>query len=208
MLNEFIEPGMLVFSIGANSGDVARRCVALGAEVVAVEPDRKHIHTLTGPGITPVIAAVSDTHGTAELYLSHNDKWSSLHPEWVTGHYGKPDPDTIHVEVVTLNMLIAEFGFPGFIIIDTEGHEANVLKGLSHRVHALSFEYHGGQYPVRLDHDPIYECVTLLPGYEFRAAQHETQWVTDWIDGDALMAVMPSLTWGDVYARDTRKARR
>lgn len=201
MINEFIEPGMLVFSIGANNGDVARRCVALGAEVIAVEPDRMHIESLTSPGVTPVIAAVGEEHGTAELYVSHNSKWSSLYPEWVTGHHGKPEPDSIHVEVMTLNSLIAEFGFPGFIIIDTEGNEANVLKGLSHRVPALSFEYHGGQYPVELNYDPVPYCVQHLAGYEFRAAQHETQWVTDWVDGDTLLATMRDLTWGDVYAR-------
>jgi len=202
MFSEFIEPGMLVFSIGANNGDIARQCVALGATVIAVEPDRKHIETLASPGITPIIAAVSDTHGTAQFYVSHNDKWSSLHPEWVTGHYGKSDPDSIRVEVVTLNMLIAEFGFPQFMIIDTEGNEDKVLAGLSHRVPVLCFEYHGGAYPVKLDNDPLPACIERLEGYEFRAAQHETQWVTDWVDGDSLLTAMPELTWGDIYARD------
>ena len=204
MISEFIEPGMLVFDVGANAGYFARECVTRGASVVSVEPDRTHIDALNIPGVTPVIAAVSDEPGTAEFYVSHNSKWSSLHPEWVTGHYGKPEPDMIRVEVITLDMLIAEFGEPDFLKIDTEGNEANVLRGLSYRVPVLSFEYHGGAYPVKLNNDPVYECVTMLPGYEFRAAQHETEWVTDWIDGDGLMAVMPSLTWGDVYARTTR----
>lgn len=201
ILREFITPGMLVFDIGANAGYFARECLPLGAEVISVEPDRKHIDALNIPGVTPIIAAVGAEHGTATFYLSHNDKWSSLHPEWVTGHYGKPEPDTRLTEVITLDMMIAEFGTPGFVKIDTEGNEAAVLRGLSHRVPALSFEYHGGEYPVRLNDDPLYECFALLPGYEFRAARHETQWVTDWVNADAMMTLMRDLTWGDVYAR-------
>lgn len=192
---------MLVFDIGANAGYFAREATALGAQVVSVEPDRKHIDALNIPGVTPIIAAVGDEHGTQPFYISHNDKWSSLHPEWVTGHYGKPDPDTRLTEVITLDMMIGEFGQPGFIKIDTEGHEAAVLRGLTHRVPALSFEYHGGAYPIRLNNDPLCECFALLDGYEFRAAQHERQWVTEWVDADPMMAVMRELTWGDVYAR-------
>lgn len=201
ILKDFITPGMLVFDIGANAGYFAREATALGARVISVEPDRKHIDALNIPGVTPVIAAVGEEHGTAQFYLSHNDKWSSLHPEWVTGHYGKPDPDSVLTEVVTLDMLIAEFGAPGFVKIDTEGNEAAVLRGLSHRVPALSFEYHGGEYPVKLDDDPMSECFTRLTGYEFRAAQQETEWVTDWVDVIAMIAMMRELTWGDVYAR-------
>lgn len=201
ILRDFITPGMLVFDIGANAGYFAREATALGAQVVSVEPDRKHIDALNIPGVTPVIAAVGDEHGTRPFYLSHNDKWSSLHAEWVTGHYGKPAPDTVLTEVITLNMMVAEFGFPGFIKIDTEGHEAAVLRGLSHRVPALSFEYHGGEYPIELVDDPMAECFDLLRGYEFRAAQQETSWVTDWVSGDEMLAAMKTLTWGDVYAR-------
>lgn len=201
ILREFITPGMLVFDIGANAGYFAREVTALGAQVVSVEPDRKHIDALNMPGVTPIIAAVGAEHGTATFYLSHNDKWSSLHPEWVTGHYGKSDPDTQLTEVITLDMMIGEFGQPDFIKIDTEGNEAAVLRGLSYTVPALSFEYHGGAYPVKLNTDPLYECFTLLPGYEFRAAQHESHWVTDWVNADDMMTLMRDLTWGDVYAR-------
>jgi FkbM family methyltransferase len=202
MIEQFVKAGDLVFDIGANDGTFARACAALGCRVLAVEPQHSHLEDLTGiPGVTPVIAAVGDSYGFADLYLSHNSKWSSLHPEWVTGHDRQATPASQHVEIVTLDGLVAEFGAPDFLKIDTEGHEADVLRGLSQPVPALSFEYHGGAYPIKLDTDPLYDCLMMLDGYEFRAAQHETAWVTDWLTADALMAVMPHLTWGDVYAR-------
>lgn len=202
MIEEFVKAGSLVFDIGANDGQYARKCVALGARVIAVEPQEWHLLDLCDiDGVTDVIAAVGASEGHADLYLSHNSKWSSLHPEWVTGHKGEASPKTMTVRVVTLDGLIAEYGMPDFIKIDTEGHEADVLRGLSHRIPVLSFEYHGGAYPVRLDNDPLPDCLSMLPGYEFRAAQHETEWVTEWVSGDALLEVMPRLTWGDVYAR-------
>jgi hypothetical protein len=45
------------------------------------------------------------------------------------------------IEVTTLDSLIEEFGSPGFIKIDVEGYEFEVLSGLSRPVRALSFEF-------------------------------------------------------------------
>jgi len=42
----------------------------------------------------------------------------------------------------TLDLLIDRFGVPAFCKIDDEGLELEVLRGLSHPVPALSFEYH------------------------------------------------------------------
>lgn len=201
MLEEFVTPGMLVFDIGANDGEFARRCVNNGARVIAVEPQRDHLHDLTTPGVTPVIAAVGASPGTVNLYLSHNTKWSSLHPEWVTGHKGKPEPDSCLVEMVTLDMLIGEFGQPNFLKIDTEGHEADVLLGLSYRIPLLSFEFHGPSYPVPLRRDPLEECLSLLPHYIFRAAHRETEWATDWITASEMLDAVRDLSWGDIYAK-------
>lgn len=201
MIEQFVTPGMLVFDIGANDGAYARRCTRLGATVIAVEPNATHEADLAMPGVTPVMAAVGASPGTTRLYLSHNTKWSSLHPEWVTGHYGEPEPAHQITNVTTLDALIEEYGVPGFIKIDTEGNEAEVLRGLSQSVPMLSFEYHGGAYPIKLNVDPLYDCLMMLQGYEFRVAQHEIEWVTNWVGVDALMAIMPRLTWGDVYAR-------
>jgi hypothetical protein len=37
--------------------------------------------------------------------------------------------------------LIEKYGIPQFIKIDVEGYELEVLKGLSHPINAISFEY-------------------------------------------------------------------
>ncbi len=202
MIAEFVKPGYLVFDIGANDGMFAQACLAAGAShVISVEPQNLPMPSPYGAHrVTVIRAAVGSTGGSATLHISGNSKWSSLHAEWVTGHKHVTGV-TETVPVITLDDLIADYGMPDFVKIDTEGHEAEVLRGLSHRLPSLSFEYHGGAYPVRLEHDPLPDCLMMLPGYEFRAAQHETEFVTDWVTADALLEQMPHLTWGDVYAR-------
>ena len=47
----------------------------------------------------------------------------------------------IRVPATTLDALIARHGLPRFCKIDVEGYEAEVLRGLSQPISALSFEY-------------------------------------------------------------------
>jgi hypothetical protein len=49
---------------------------------------------------------------------------------------------TFDVETVVLDSMIATYGKPGYIKIDVEGFEYEVLKGLSQQVPLISFEYH------------------------------------------------------------------
>lgn len=199
MLNEFIQEGDLVFDIGANQGNYAKKCVALGATVISVEPWNIHANALTMPNVTFVNAAVSDQNGEIDLYTSSQSVFTSIYQTWIQGHSGEAS-GIIRVPTITLDHMIETYGIPDFIKIDTEGHEHKVLSGLSHPVKALSFEYHGGKYPRLLDHDPLPECFNLLQGYKFRFAQHETQWVSDWITAEQALDLLPELTWGDVYA--------
>lgn len=199
VLNEFIKSGNLVFDIGANKGDYARRCVALGATVLSVEPWIIHAESLNIPHVTFINAAVSDQIGEIELYTSSQSVFTSIYETWIKGHSGEAT-GTITVPTITLDHMIDTYGKPDFIKIDTEGHEHKVLAGLSHHIPALSFEYHGGKYPRLLDHDPLPECFDLLPDYMFRFAQHETQWVTEWVTAKEALQILPNLTWGDVYA--------
>ena len=44
------------------------------------------------------------------------------------------------VNTTTLNNLINSYGLPYFIKIDVEGHEEQVIKGLTHPIPIISFE--------------------------------------------------------------------
>ena len=59
--------------------------------------------------------------------------------------------------MTTLDILIEKFGVPKFIKIDVEGYELEVLKGLSHSIHLISFEY---TVPEQID--KVIDCINQI----------------------------------------------
>jgi hypothetical protein len=114
------------------------------------------------------------------------------------------------VPVATLDALIEQHGVPAFCKIDVEGYELEVLRGLSHALPALSFEY----IPAALD--VAYGCLERLGQlggkqgygkqvcYEFNYFEGEThRWQSPiWLEAEALiMQLSQSRHSGDVVAR-------
>jgi FkbM family methyltransferase len=142
----------LVFDVGANVGTMTAIFAALGAKVVAVEPNpdcAKHIERATSRDAVQVLqAAVGEQDGFAELKISdRKDKMSSLSPAWREA-VSKENQDyagmwnrTLSVPMVTLDSLIRRFGSPSYIKVDVEGYEDQVLSGLSSCPPLLSFEF-------------------------------------------------------------------
>lgn len=157
--SQFIQPGNLVFDIGANHGERTAVFLSLGARVVAVEPDPRCFRALIrrfagNPRITILPYAVSDHIGVENLYLGSTDTLSTISEKWidaVTDSARFPgeswSEDSIPVHSTTLSHLIASQGWPDFIKIDTEGSEWEITKDLSVCIPALSFEF----VPERID---------------------------------------------------------
>ena len=213
----FVAPGDLVFDVGAHLGDRSAAFSALGARVVALEPQpdvRRWLSRLVGGrrGVTILADAVGRAPGTARLAVSHRtptvsslaERWRTALPEANASFQKVHWEEMIEVPVTTLDALIGTYGMPRFCKIDVEGFEAEVLEGLSGPVAGLSFEFVAGALDV-----PV-ACVRRLEAlgrYEFNAIPGEERrflgerWMgaaemVRWLEGGA--GGVPS---GDVYAR-------
>ena len=156
LYSQWLEPGDLVFDIGAHVGNRTRAFAALGCRVVAVEP-QPHVaallRTLAGriPDVTVVEAAVADRPGRVRLAVSDRtptvstitDAWREARGQ-EAGFAGVEWNRTVEVEATTLDALIAAYGEPAFVKLDVEGGEAAALHGLTVPVKGVSFEYLGG----------------------------------------------------------------
>jgi FkbM family methyltransferase len=211
----FLKSGDLAFDIGAHVGDRVAAFRALGARVVALEPQpalARLIRLLTAfdRNVTVVAAAVGRSAGTMELMLNiDNPTVSTLSADFVraargaAGWEGQAWTKTVQVPVVTLDELIARHGLPAFAKIDVEGYEAEALAGLSRPIPALSFEFTTIQRDVAAA--CIARCAAL--GYEkFDAALGESQSLLlgDWQSAEAIsgwLAQLPhAANSGDIYA--------
>ena len=126
------DPARLFVDVGANAGLYAWIARRQGAEAIAVEPHPVMASRLRMrlPDVEVVEAALSDTVGTATLYVpsvGHHDVTtrSSLAGAVNEGF----EQRTVTVQVRRLDDLLEERGAVGFVKIDVEGHEDGVLRG-------------------------------------------------------------------------------
>lgn len=148
----FTSRGDLVFDVGANVGEYSDTFLALGARVIAIEPNPaccEKLKMLAKRGKLVVEnCAVGDAEGGASMRICSESGLSTLSTEWYETARSSPIhrhaawPGTITVRVATLDSLAAKYGVPKFIKIDVEGYEHRVLAGMSFQPDGLSFEYH------------------------------------------------------------------
>lgn len=219
----FVREGDLVFDVGAHLGDRAVAFAALGARVIALEPQpgiARWLRRIAGRNDRIVVRteAVGARPGTASLAISRrNPTVSSMSQPWREGvvdanpGFGGVRWDAaVEVPVVTLDDLIEQHGTPRFCKIDVEGWEAEVLRGLSRPLAALSVEFVAGQIDVAT------RCVRRLEqlgAYRFNVVLGERReleldgWrspeeMIDWLEAGAGGA-----SSGDIYARLERSER-
>jgi FkbM family methyltransferase len=203
----FVRPGDLCFDVGANIGRKSEALLALGARVVAVEPQPwcvRELKAMLGgdPRFRYVQTAVGSRRGAARLHVSSLSGLSSLRSDW----FGEPDSE-IDVEVTTLDRLIAEHGVPRFCKIDVEGLELEVLRGLTQPVEYIAFEYNTSYL------DQMTACVEYLKrfgplSFNFSLAENPPLLSEGWWDHDTFLRRFHEAlhrhegTWGgDVFVK-------
>jgi FkbM family methyltransferase len=210
----FVPRGGLAFDLGAHVGNRIRAFRALGARVVAVEPQPDLLAVLRAlygrdPAVTLAPVAVAAAAGAATLHIStRTPTLSTLDATWTDEVRADPRfaPTAWDarrpVEVTTLDALIATHGEPDFTKIDVEGGELAVLEGLTRPLPALSFE------AIPIVAARAIACVARLASlgdYLYRFSPVETlRWTGPWRDADAIvdeLAARPAAAGsGDVYA--------
>lgn len=132
----------VVFDLGANYGTHSLLFLVHGFKTVSFEPipglkkDFDYLCKLNHVTGQMENVAVGDKSGTTTLTIPVNETWNSVisvnDNSVVTGNSAF---EKIQVPFITIDEYVAQTGLqPGFMKIDTEGYEINVLKGALHTI--------------------------------------------------------------------------
>jgi len=214
--SQFVSPGSLCFDVGANWGNRTRVLRALGARVVAVEPQAECARLLGTAycldcRVRVLRVALGDAEGEAEMMIASADTVSSLSRHWIeevraSGRFAGVNWDKRElVKVTTLDKLMHAYGVPRFVKIDVEGYEHQVLRGLSSPVPYLSFEFTPESSASA--YDSIDELSQLGMGlFNYSVGESMRLALTSWVGASELKSVLSQLfadepmAFGDVYS--------
>jgi FkbM family methyltransferase len=210
---DFLSKDDLCFDIGANIGNRTKVFLALGARVVAVEPQKECTRILKirfGSKINLEQTALGRSNGEGVMFISETSEVSSLSKDWISevskSRFNKTRwNETELVKISTLDTLISKYGVPKFCKIDVEGFEAEVLMGLSQPIPIISFEY---TVPERLTE--VRNCINQLVRLgefhcNYTLGEKMKFELNNWVSKEALLdqiqTISDSSEFGDIYLR-------
>ncbi len=215
---QFVQPGALVFDIGAHVGNRLRVLRQLGATCVAVEPQPLFADFLErfygkDEQVVLVREAIGSQIGEATLHISRRTPTvTTISAGWMDAVQRADSfadvrwEETVTVPVTTLDALIARHGAPDFCKIDVEGSELAVLEGLSIPLPLLSFEY------IPATQEMALACIDRLQSlgdyrYNWSVGEEQRLASDGWLDAADIAARLEEMgvneRSGDLYARRT-----
>jgi FkbM family methyltransferase len=215
---QFIRDGDLCFDVGASVGNRTAVFLDLGAKVVAVEPQPSFVVDLRtqlgANGRLVVIPKAAGSHaGRGQLMDHPSTPLSSMSKDSLRiiqssgrfqGFHADSWNESGEPDITTLDELIQEFGTPAFCNIDTEGFEAEVLRGLSRPIRVVSFEF-----TPEFSSQAV-ECLRILQGlgpcqFNYSLGESLRLELDTWVTAEELERTLRTLPdtriFGDVYAR-------
>lgn len=141
----------VVFDVGANEGFISDYFLEEEFKVIAIEPDKRNQRILLARFQNQVLfklikKGASDKEKLAPFFIhNRNSSLNTFSSKWKKSIEAKKQDEGFSakqefVELTTLDQIIEQEGVPAFIKIDVEGHELEVIQGLSTRIPFLSCE--------------------------------------------------------------------
>jgi FkbM family methyltransferase len=211
---QILNPGYLVFDVGANIGNRVQVFKELGCNVIAVEPQQNCVEVLKkkfGNSIVIEQIGLGKEEGELEMLIADESTISTFSNEFVEktknnkfkrNSWNKRQK----IKISTLNNLIGKYGLPDFCKIDVEGFESEVLKGLSTKIPFISFEYNVPEMS-----ENVYQCLQLLNNisndylFNFSIGESMSLKLVQWLPFKDFISITHSETFlnsdfGDIYA--------
>ena len=138
LCDEYVNPGDVVWDVGANLGIFSLAAAQRGGDVLAIEPDgwlhALLVRTQQHPenqklDLELLCAAIAGEPGTARLAIAQRGRASNFLIDFDGRTQTGGVRETNLVPVLTMDVLMRAHSKPSLIKIDVEGAEFSVLKG-------------------------------------------------------------------------------
>lgn len=148
-----LQPGSVLYDLGANVGLVTVHAAHKCARVVAFEPDpgyrarlERNLQINSLANVQVIDWAVSDHQGEARLFVD-NDQGLARFSPILTDWPGRPVKKTVHIDSIDNALSQEMFPWPDVLKVDIEGAEMSALRGMdrllaSERAPTIFIEVH------------------------------------------------------------------